>query len=58
MRVFCTTLANWPAGAVVYRLDRADRLHRPVLVGAREATPTPILPFWPGFFAAAAFRPG
>ncbi|WP_374449543.1 nucleotidyltransferase family protein [Stella sp.] len=58
LRVFCTSLRAWPRGAVVLRLDRADRLLRPNLVGARATMPTSALPIWPGFFAAGAFRAG
>lgn len=58
LRVFCTTLTDWPRGAIVLRLDRSRRLLVPNLVGPDQTIPTPLFPFGPGLFAAAGFRPG
>ncbi|BBK35862.1 hypothetical protein STAQ_09400 [Allostella sp. ATCC 35155] len=58
LRVFCTSLRSWPAGAVVLRLDRPGRMLLPDLVGAQAIAPGSACPIWPGLFTADAFRPG
>lgn len=58
LRVFCTSLRSWPAGAVVLRLDRPGRMLLPDLVGAHAIAPGSACPIWPGLFTADTFRPG
>ncbi|MGE0719804.1 MAG: nucleotidyltransferase family protein [Alphaproteobacteria bacterium] len=49
MRIFATSLADWPVGAGVLRLDSVVGFRKPSLLGRDDAVPTPCLPAWPGF---------
>ena len=53
MRVFDTSLADWPRGAVVFRFDAVMGFLQASLLGDDDLLPTPQLDRWPGFPSAA-----
>ncbi|MGE0719803.1 MAG: hypothetical protein AB7P02_30445, partial [Alphaproteobacteria bacterium] len=53
IRLFSTTLGEWPVGAVVYRFDAVMGFLQPSILSAENAVPDPFLPTFPGFVGAA-----
>lgn len=57
MRVFDTSLADWPVGAVVFRFDAVMGFLQASLLGPDDLVPTPHLGDWTGYPQAERLPP-